>query len=440
MKLVRLTEIVEVLAGRRGAPGRRAVRIQELESYQRTIRDLTQEARSLVNRLGLVVDVLADPSNLPDDADDALAAVAAARALAGIGGNHVPNSDFSDGLLHWFAVGTLGGEITWSTRPGGTSWAGATNPTMMIYQDGNADQDTLVRMTGADPDGTALDGIYTTPGDWYQVSAKLSSHRCIANLYVRWVDENGDEVSREQIATLDSVPGASDNPESWDHLGAVVQAPAGAAYRQIEFEKLATETGQADSYAFLYQPFSVPSVKGAPLKDYSPGTNPVVAGSRFLAESVEARVMAADSITAENGAIKDLTVETLKVKDGAITDYAIAGSGQVLNNSSSWTEVCSVTVDTTVAGAGVLGHVTLTLSTTAGALSSSAELRVRVGGTTVTFWDNAAFNIDGSLRRAHLPISRNNITASPVTVVLEIRNFGGEGITASNMWALARKR
>lgn len=298
MKLDRLTEIVEVLAGRRGAAGKRAVRVEELDSYQTTIRQITTEARSLLNRLGIVVDVLGDPDNLPADADAALSAVAAARALAGIGANHVPNSDFADGLLHWAVVGSLGGELTWDLNPGGETWAGPDSPTMRIFQDGNAAQTALVRMTGVDTEGDPLYGIYTTPGDWYQVSAKLSTHRCIANLYVRWIDEDGNEVSTEEVATLDSTPGASDNPDSWGHLGAVVQAPTGAVYRQIEWEKEATEAGQADSYAFLYQPFSVRSKEGALLADYSPGRNPVVAGSRILAESIETRTLKTDSFEA----------------------------------------------------------------------------------------------------------------------------------------------
>jgi len=55
-------------------------------------------------------------------------------------------------------------------------------------------------------------------------------------------------------------------------------------------------------------------------------------------------------------------VTTDKIAANGVTDFAIAGSGNVTNNSSLWTTVSEFTVTSTAAAHALLGTVVLTLS------------------------------------------------------------------------------
>ncbi len=94
------------------------------------------------------------------------------------------------------------------------------------------------------------------PNIAYELSVYCSAHRCPAYLYLRWMDSSYNTISDAQGApdTMDAgagVIGDAQNPTSTHRrLWRSGTSPVNAAYAEIILLKLATTSGQTDSYAF----------------------------------------------------------------------------------------------------------------------------------------------------------------------------------------------
>ena len=134
----------------------------------------------------------------------------------------------------------------------------------------------------------------------------------------------------------------------------------------------------------------------------------------------------------------------LKLTSGAVTVFDVVGSGEVLDDANGgWKNICSMSLPTNIASQAVIGHVRFVLTHPTTDYLGTFEVEVRVNGELVTLYNHQSRLTDPS-RLVSVPISRPNITASPVNVVLRMRNATqgavSRGIAQSNMWAMSAKR
>jgi len=212
-------------------------------------------------------------------ADNATVGANASNLNIGLGVNLLPNTEFIGG----FAPAVLG----WN--PGGVSplalrvddvWRPKGGQALEMFQPGRSGN---IHNIGAD---TYLNGSYgdyhygipVTAGKRYEFSAKLAAHRCDYWIAIGFFDAAGtilDEFGSGFITPrLSGGPTFSANAHGsgWTHAVIFRTAPAGAAFACVYWRKSDTDVGQADSYAWLCQPFfgeataaqTVPST-------YSPG-------------------------------------------------------------------------------------------------------------------------------------------------------------------------
>ena len=103
---------------------------------------------------------------------------------ASLGSNLLKNSTFANGSNHWRQLNDLGqvafDETSLNIRQAGETWAGATFPTLMLFQDGSSTDgavDVLSQSVGSSGAHSNLD-IEIKPGDNVIASGYFSMHRC----------------------------------------------------------------------------------------------------------------------------------------------------------------------------------------------------------------------------------------------------------------------
>lgn len=259
---------------------------------------------------------------------DKLAAgsITADKLEIGSASNWITNSNFAQGSDGWGFSSDLGGstESAINFRGAGSTWAGNTYPTLSIYQNGgNSLDQCYMSYTRLFSSGYA--GMAVTPGDRLEISAWLSTHRCTAGVYVNFYDASGAYLSTlggGVTGQKTNTAGDSANPELWPRVYAFVTVPANAATAAFVLVKTGTigGFGWTDSHAIIHKPMMgfAPANATTP-SPYSEGGGVLIDSGGIKADAVTADKMAANSITAANGAIADLTVDTLKIADNAVS-------------------------------------------------------------------------------------------------------------------------
>ena len=386
----KLKEALEVLAGFRGTDADRAVRVKELGAISREVVRRSTETleRDIRNDLEVVNGDIADAQQTANlaaaAAAGALAAAQAAQAdydglseyagfkvqaggavsllelfalsnpvqqlslariaadfiildgsvgtemlSVGLGRNLASNTNFQNGLRHWEVTG-FGGIFTQSTvsvRPPGQTWAGATYPTIVIFQNGLAtDGGTDFRARPLiDAGGGFSHGVPVEAGQWYEFSAKVSTHRCRADMMLFWYTAGGVFIRQDLTATLENAPGDSANPEAWNRYWVKGQAPANAAYCRAGVRKRGTSSG-ANSFVFIHKPmFAESSANASVPAAYSPDGTTLIDGGSIITQSVTATQLAAQSVTADKMAANSITAANAALGNAAVTTLKIAG-------------------------------------------------------------------------------------------------------------------
>jgi hypothetical protein len=182
----------------------------------------------------------------------------------------------------------LNAEMTYATGltvwPGGNEWFPLNTNPIVMYQTGTA---------GSHATNYAeirSDHIPVIPGQRYEASCYIQSHRCFVRLYLVFLDESGNTNlgsfnSGGTIGTsweLGSFTSARDISQ-WNRLTVFGTAPANARSVKFYFRKFVTndtETVNLSSYAWMLFPYlGVAGVNQTTFNDYSPGSEWVPNGT-----------------------------------------------------------------------------------------------------------------------------------------------------------------
>ena len=284
----------------------------------------------------------------------------------GLGVNLLANTEFIGGFTPAVLGWNPGGVSPLALR-GDDVWRPKGGQALEMYQLG---RNGNVYNIGADTylNGSYSDyhyGIPVTAGNRYEFSAKLAALRCDYWIAIVFFDAAGtalaDFGSGFITPRLSGGPTFSANAygSGWTHAVIFRTAPAGAAFACVYWRKSDTDVGEADSYAWLTQPFFGEALASqtAP-STYSPGyakgafssldkltTNNIatymdnaVIGNAYIADAAINTAKIADaSITSAK--IVDASITSAKIGDASITNAKISGnlqSDNFVSGASGW--------------------------------------------------------------------------------------------------------
>ncbi|WFU07636.1 phage tail protein [Rhizobium sp. CB3090] len=267
-------------------------------------------------------------------ADKIAANAVTTNALAvGSGKNLLQNAGFTMGTDCWavgFNSGTIPGQVfairQW--QPGG--WAGPNSPTLFLYHGAPTGNNYYCDVRWLRPDAPGLAGNLSygmpcAPGDWFEVSAYVSAHRCLTELRIQWIAADGSAIGYTTANQNNGVAGSSTNPDLWTRLRCVGQAPANAVAAAIHFRKYETDAGQADSYMFINKPMLCRCPANASeFTPWSDGGTVMITSGGIVAGAITAAKIAAATITATQLAAGSVTAAQLAA--GSVTAAAIAAA------------------------------------------------------------------------------------------------------------------
>lgn len=266
----------------------------------------------------------------------------------GLGRNLLTNTDFSDGLNGWNFEGSgdQNGQASVSVRPPG-AWSGAYFPVLQIYQNSTGATGVAdLRYRPYVVDGVLSVGMSVEPGQWLEAGAQMSIHRCVAEVRIQYYDQTGASIGYSPVLGAgNGVNSSSTNPEVWPRYWGKHQAPSNAAFATIHIRKGPTNSG-SNSYVMIHKPqLALSHASATSPAPFSPGGTTLITGGKIATGSVTA----ADAVF-ETGAIRtadigDLQVDTLKIKDQAVTIPVYVQDNNLVNVYSSWIDVASLTID-----------------------------------------------------------------------------------------------
>jgi hypothetical protein len=259
----------------------------------------------------------------------AAGSVSTDKLAVGSGKNLLQNAGFTMGLDCWGIIYTSGAipGLSLALRPPGQSWSGANNPTLMLYQ-GSGPTGFYTDVQWRRPDGNGLPGSlsYAVPcaaGEWLELTAYISAHRCKVEMRIQWVRADGSVTGYSGPAVNDSTAGSSTNPDLWLRLRVTGAAPADAVAAALHLRKLDTNSGQTDSYMFVNKPMLCRIPAGATeATPWSDGGIVLITGGGIIANAVTADKIAANAVTAGKIATNAVTAGTIAAN--AVTAGTIA--------------------------------------------------------------------------------------------------------------------
>ncbi|MBB3381809.1 MULTISPECIES: phage tail protein [unclassified Rhizobium] len=290
----------------------------------------------------------------------AAGSVSTDKLAVGSGKNLLQNASFTMGLDCWgviYTSGTIPG-LSFAIRPPGQPWSGANNPTLMLYQ-ASGPTGFYTDVQWKRPDGNGLPGslpyaVPCAPGEWLELTAYISAHRCKVEMRIQWVRADGSVTGYTGPAINDGVAGSSTNPDLWLRLRVAGAAPADAVAAALHLRKLDTYNGQTDSYMFVNKPMlcRIPAA-ATEATPWSDGGIVLITGGGIIANAVTADKIAANAVTAGKIAANSVTAGTIaaaavsaaQIAAGAITAdklavgsissqaLAVGSGGNYLSNS-----------------------------------------------------------------------------------------------------------
>lgn len=141
--------------------------------------------------------------------------------------------------------------------------------------------------------------------------------------------------------------------------------------------------------------------------------------------------------------IKDLTVDTIKLANGAVSVFNATGqAGPIVNNSVAWTDIDQITLSMGTASfaQSVIGMYSFALNADPSAYPAGFAMRVLMAGVIVAEINKSTLTANPGMRRYTLSLSRANVSASSFNVTAQMQNAGGYGVQSTNLWAIAEKK
>ncbi|AGB71727.1 MULTISPECIES: phage tail protein [Rhizobium] len=266
----------------------------------------------------------------------AAGSVSTDKLAVGSGKNLLQNAGFTMGLDCWgiiYTSGTIPG-LPLALRPRGQPWSGANNPTLMLYQ-ASGPTGFYTDVQWKRPDGDGLPGslplaVPCAAGEWLELTAYISAHRCKVEMRIQWVRADGTVTGYTAPAANDGIAGSSTNPDLWLRLRVAGAAPADAVAAALHLRKLDTYNGQTDSYMFVNKPMLCRIPAGATeATPWSDGGIVLITGGGIIANAVTADKIAANAVTAGKIATNAVTAGTIAanaVAAGTIAAGAVSAA------------------------------------------------------------------------------------------------------------------
>jgi hypothetical protein len=275
------------------------------------------------------------------------------------GGNLLQNTDFAVGSSAW-AFGANSQSTTGEFVVAGAAWALSDENALRISQP-NGSSSGYADFTQQ---------LTVQENVWYDVSARIASHRCAVEVIIQWFNGSGTAIAADSAGPLHAPGNAGASLTGWFWYSFKRQAPAGTTRATFYFRKYATSSGQGDSYAWFCRPQVVETraTSASPLA-YSPGS----ARSSIAIQ--------AQAISTANGQIASLS-STVSAHEASINSQATAIStlqGQQASLSS--------TVSTQGAAISILQTATSTLQ------GDTATLRTQVTAGNPNLLRNGGFEM-----------------------------------------------
>lgn len=338
--------------------------------------------------------------------------------VVGMGRNLLENTAFRAGTLHWALSGTgaMFGEASLDLLDGGTSYAGASYPTLRILQTGTSSAGTIVleHISMSNSSYGAGLGTPVVADATYDFSASISTLRCAGTLRLAFFDVAGTPVGTPVDITLpDNVAGSTTNPETWPRYWGLATAPTGAAFARFTILKGATSSG-VDSAIHLYKPqISLSHANAITPAAYSPDGSTLISGDQLMtgsivaghivAGAIEADKIAAEAITADKIAANSVTADHMSVdKLSAISAKmgALEVTEALTMQEPNATFFGGKTASGDVLGAGYYFGRVARDAVTAGSFAVDQEYKILTIGTTNFTLIGAASNTVGVVFRA----------------------------------------
>lgn len=221
----------------------------------------------------------------------------------GAGANLLPNTEFLAGSFAPAVIGwNPGGADPLSLRADDV-YRPRGGQALQLHQPGRSGNaynvGADVYLTGGYADYHV--GIPVTAGQRYEFSGKLASHRCDSGLWMDFFDKDNvlvggigsGWVARKSGGTTWA---SNTSGSGWTSACIFGVAPANAAYASVYWRKSDTDVGQADSYAWLSQPyFGVASANQTDPSAYVPGASySAVTAASALSGAATANALLAD--------------------------------------------------------------------------------------------------------------------------------------------------
>lgn len=250
-----------------------------------------------------------------------------ARAfVSGVGGNLLIDPSFDDGLAHYFFGSQHGGNA--GVREAGEGWAHPGWPTLYIHQPNAnaAGYSSLFAQPMNNRGGGRASGVPVKAGKHYTASVYLSLHRCEGQLFIQWMDANGNALSgAPESARAPNNGGGQFTPDDWPRIEASGTAPAGAHFARLIFRKYGTLAG-TDSWMFIWKPqLEEVAFAGQEAGKWGPGGTTVMDGGRILTKTIYADSLNVSSLAAVSATIGTLrtatTGERLEIHSNMILVY-----------------------------------------------------------------------------------------------------------------------
>ncbi|MGN7869546.1 hypothetical protein [Paracoccus sp. 22332] len=254
--------------------------------------------------------------------------------VVGLGGNLVVDPSFDDGFeANWIATGNLpAAQRVITLRLPGQTYAHPGWPTLMIFQNtGYADgarYGQILQRPSANGAGARHPGVPVTPGKRYMASAYFRTINAEAQLYLYWYDASGTQLGSPSTARKQFTQGASASPDAWERASLAAVAPTGAAFASISFIKRDTLSGFASSYLFIWKPqLEEIHAKATEPKAWSPGGTTYINGGRLFAKSILTRHLDTDDLEVSGLAIFNGRLQSDNFDAASFTGWRITKAG-----------------------------------------------------------------------------------------------------------------
>ena len=250
-------------------------------------------------------------------------------------GNLLTNTNFEQGLAGW-RVDAAGGDI----GAGGASrlrgpnelWSPNAGYVLELSSSAQSTSDGYYRVFHSveNADGSAVNGGATSveEGEWYEISAQVSTHSCGVRITAQWKDSTGSTIAMPVVDTDSSeVTGDRENPDLWRRIGGVIQAPAGTTGVRFvaQLYTNANNSGGGDSLFLVHKPMLRKSSQGAGFGPFAHGGETTIDGGKITTESVIASNFKSTNF--------DGTIAGGALTDSGSVGFAMSSDGDFVANN-----------------------------------------------------------------------------------------------------------